>query len=167
MKKLLLSLLLVGALPLAAQRGPGGPPPGGPPPQGGPGAGGSPPGQPAGPPPEQVLKDVLGLTDDQLAQIHALAQARGTATQALVTQMQAAQQALQTALTAATPDPTAVGNALLAIRNIEKQVEAAGDAFRAGVANVLTADQKAKVEQIKAIDAALHAAGALRGLGLI
>jgi Spy/CpxP family protein refolding chaperone len=163
MKKLFLSLLLAGALPLAAQHGPGGPP--GPPPNAGPGGPGGP--GPGAAPPELVLKDVLGLTDDQIAQIRNLAQARQQATQALITQLQTAQQALQTALSATTPDPAAVGTALLAVQSIQKQIEAAGDAFRTAVANLLTADQKAKVDQIKAIDAAVRAAGALHVLGLL
>src|SRR6185369_895308 len=79
MKKLVLTLLLAATLPLAAQRGPGGPPPGGP-------NGGGPGGPPAaGPqqPPDEVLKDVLGLTDAQLAQLHTLLDSRRTAAEAL------------------------------------------------------------------------------------
>src|SRR4029079_15857933 len=72
MKKLCSLLLLVAALPLAAQRGPGGPggPPGGGPPGQGPGGPGGPGG---GPPPEVVLKEVLGLTEAQLSSIRTLA----------------------------------------------------------------------------------------------
>jgi len=105
----------------------------------GPGPGG-PPGA-AAPSPDQILKAVLGLSD-------------------------AAGKALQTAVEAATPDPTAVGNALLAVRAVEKQAQAANDAFKAAFAAILTDDQKAKVQQIEAIQTALFAGEALRGLGV-
>ncbi|HKC23351.1 MAG TPA: periplasmic heavy metal sensor [Thermoanaerobaculia bacterium] len=158
MKKLALSLLLAAALPLAAQRGPNGPGPNGPGPGGPPGA--------AAPSPDQILKAVLGLSDAQLAQLHTLLESRRSAAEALRTQADAAGKALQTAVEAATPDPTAVGNALLAVRAVEKQAQAANDAFKAAFAAILTDDQKAKVQQIEAIQTALFAGEALRGLGV-
>jgi Spy/CpxP family protein refolding chaperone len=130
--------------------GPGGPPPAGAP-------GGS---------PDDVLKEVLGLSDAQITQLHTLLDARRTANETLRTQIEAAQKALKDALDAATPDPTAVGNALLAVRNLEKQIQAANDAFRTSFEALLTADQKAKLEAIETLQKSLRAADALHRLGV-
>jgi Spy/CpxP family protein refolding chaperone len=167
MKKLLLSLLLAAALPLAAPRGPGGPPPGGP--GAGPGAGGPGGPPPAGQPgsgPDEILKEALGFTDAQLTQLHTLLDARRSANEALRAQIEAAHRALRDAVEAATPDPTAIGNALLAVRNIEKQNQTAQETFRTAFEALLTADQKAKIAEIEALQKALRAGEALRHLGV-
>src|SRR5262249_26965886 len=118
------------------------------------------------PSPDAVLKDVLGLSDAQLTQLHALLEARRSATESLVSQMQTAQKALQDALGAASPDPAAVGAALLQLQSLQKQIQAAGEAFRTQFTGILTDDQKAKLAQIDALDAALRAGQALHALGL-
>jgi Spy/CpxP family protein refolding chaperone len=162
MKKLVLTLLLAATLPLAAQRGPGGPPPGGP---NGAGPGGPP---AAGPqqPPDEALKDVLGLTDAQLAQLHTLLDSRRTAAEALRAQIEAAQKAVHDAVEAATPDPTAIGNAILALQNLQKQVQSANESFKASFTAILTADQKAKYDAIEALLSSLKGAQALQALGV-
>ncbi len=167
-KTLLLPLLaftLAAALPLAAQAGPAGP--AGPPPPsaggipGGPGAG------PGGPPPDVVLREILGLTDDQLSAVQALQETRRQTAQPLVQQMGDAQKALGDALKAASPDPAAVGSALLVVESLRKQLGAVDEAFRTGFAALLTADQKARVDSIRSVAAAVRAADALRGLGVL
>ena len=164
MKKLFLGILPAVAfalsLPVLAQNGPQqGPPPGGP---GGPGG----PGQ-VQPPPEVVLKDVLGLTDEQITAFHTLMQARGTAAEALQTQLQAAQKALGDALKAANPDPANIGTLFLRVDSLQKQFKAIDETFKTGFNNLLTAQQKEKVTQIQALEAQLKAAGALHALGAI
>jgi len=165
MKKLVLTLLLAAALPLAAQHGPGGPPPGGP---HGPGPGGPGPGGPAAGAlaPDQVLRDVLGFSDAQLTQLKALLDARRSANEALRTQIENAQKALHDAVEAATPNATAIGNAVIAVRNLEKQAQTANDSFKTAFEALLTADQKAKVEQIETVQKALAAGEALKRLGV-
>ena len=160
MKKLVLSVLLAATLPLAAQRGPGGPPGG---PNGG-GPGGPP---PAGPQqsPDDVLKDVLGLTDAQLGQLHSLLDSRRTAAETLRTQIDAAQKALHDAVSATTPDPAAIGNAVLALQSLQKQAQSANDSFKTAFQAILTADQKTKVEAIETLLGTLKAAQALQALG--
>ena len=166
MKTLALSLLLAAALPLAAQPRGNGPNGGGPPgPGNGPGPGGPPPVMGA-PSPEEVLKDVLGLSDAQLTQLHTLLDSRRTAGEALRTQLENAHKALHDAVEATTPDPAAVGNAVLAVRGLEKQLQTAGDSFKTAFEALLTADQKAKLEAIAAIQKSLAAADALHRLGV-
>lgn len=157
MKKTLLVLVLAAAVagPLAAQ---GPPPPGGPPNAGGP---------QAGPPPDRVLVDVLGFTEAQLAQFRQAAETRRTAAEALQKQVAEAEKALGEALKAETPDAAVVGAALLKVESLRKQFAPIEEAFRTGVAGILTAEQRAKLEEIRAVATAVRAGEALRHTGLL
>lgn len=160
LKALPLTLCVLLAAPLAAQMPPGPPP--------GPGAPGGPQGGPGGPgavPPDQVLKDALGLTAEQLTSLKSILDAHRTAADALGKQIGDAQKALGDALNAATPDATAVGTKLLAVRALEKQGAALRDQLKASITGILTADQKTKVDAILATETALRAAGALHAFG--
>lgn len=159
MKKTILMLVLAAAIagPLVAQ----GPPPqgpGGPPPPGGP---------QGGPPPAAVLVDILGFTDAQLAQFQQVAETRRTAAEALQKQVADAEKALGEALKAASPDAATVGTALLKVEALRKQFGPIEEAFRAGVAGILTAEQKAKVDGIREVASAVQAGEALRRTGLL
>jgi Spy/CpxP family protein refolding chaperone len=158
-KKTLLMLALAVAVagPLVAQ----GPPPQGP-------AGPPPPGGPqGGPPPAAVLVEILGFTDVQLAQFQQVAEARRTAAEALQKQVADAEKALGEALKADAPDAATVGAALLKVEALRKQFAPIEEAFRAAVAGVLSADQKAKLETIRNVSAAVQAGDALRRTGLL
>lgn len=159
MKKTLLVLVLAAAVagPLVAQ-GPPPPGPGGPPNAGGPNA---------GPPPDRVLVDVLGFTEEQLAQLRQLAEARRTAAEALQRQVGEAERALGEALRADAPDAATVGAALLQVEALRRQLAPIEETFRNGVAGILTAEQKAKLDGIREISAAVQAGEALRRTGLM
>lgn len=168
-RPILLAALLLTTLVSAtafAQPGPGGPGgPGGPPPGGPPPAGGGP-GAP-GPSPETVLKEVLGFSDQQLTALQALNEARHQAAQALQQQIADAQRALAEAANAPSPNPTTVGTAFLAVRNLGKQFETIEANYKTGFDGLLTAAQKQKVADIKALQQALGAGEVLRRLGAI
>ena len=151
------ALALLVAAPLAAQV----PPPMGPPP----GAGAAQ--QPGAPPPDVALKAILGLSDTQMAQVQALEETRRTAMEALQRQIGDAQKALGTALQATPPDPATVGAALLKVDSLQKQVKPIADAFRTGFEALLTSAQRSQLDAIRHVDAALHAADALRPLGIL
>lgn len=155
MKKtlLILALSLAVAAPLAAQAPPGG----GPPPAGGPGGG----------PPDQVLADVLGFTEAQLAQLRTLAEARRASADSLRTQQMEAEKALGDALKASSPDAATVGAALLRVEGLRKQLASLDEGFRTSVAGLLTAEQKTKLESLRAAAAAVQAGEALRRAGLL
>ncbi len=135
----------------------------GPAPQGPPQPG---PQNPQGPPPEVVLKDVLGFSEAQLADLHALGDVRRAAIEGLQPQIGEAERALAEALKAHNPDACNVGGKLLAVNALHQQVGQAEEAFRTGFSNLLTADQKAKVEQIFSLQVSLQAAEQLHRLGL-
>jgi Spy/CpxP family protein refolding chaperone len=156
-KKTFLVLVLAAAVagPLAAQGPP--PPSGGPPPAGGPQAG----------PPDRVLVDVLAFTEAQLVQLRQLGEARRTAADALQAQVIEAEAALGTALRADAPDAATVGAALLKVEALRRQFTAIDEVFRTGVAGMLTVEQKAKLETIRNVAAAVQAGEALRRTGLL
>ena len=146
MKKspLILALILAMAAPIAAQI----PPP------------------PGGPPPELVLRDALGLSDGQMAALGDLERARSAAAGALQQQVEAQQQALSAVLSAASPDPGAVGALVISITSLQKQFGQNQEGFRNGFLGLLTDEQKSKVGFIQGVETALRAAGALHQLGL-
>ncbi len=159
MKKMFLILVLAAAVagPLAAQ-GPPPPGPAGPPPAGGP---------QGGPPPAAILVEVLGLSDAQLAQFQLLAETRRTAAEALQRQVAEAESALGEAMKAAAPDAATVGAALLKAEGLRKQFAPIEETFRTGVASILTADQKTKLDSIRSAATAVQAGEALRRTGLL
>lgn len=146
MRKSLLSfaLLLAFAVPIAAQA---------PPPLG-------------GPPPEYVLKEVLGLSDQQLASFRDLAQARASAAETLRSQLEDRQRALSDAISLPSPDPGAVGALVISINSLQKQFGQIEAGFRNGFLGLLSDEQKSKLGFIQSVEAALRAAGALHQLGL-
>ena len=146
MKKsaLVLALVLAVAAPIAAQIPP----------------------LPGGPPPELVLKEFLGLSDGQVASLRDLERARAGAASALAQQVEAQQQALSVALSAAPPDPGAVGVLVISITSLQKQFGQIQEGFRSGFLGLLSDDQKSRVGFIQAVETALRAAGALHQLGL-
>jgi Spy/CpxP family protein refolding chaperone len=146
MKKsaLVLALVLAVAAPVAAQM----PPP------------------PGGPPPELVLKEVLGLSDGQVATLRDLERARFEAAGALGRQVEAQQQALSAALSATPPDAGAVGALLISITSLQKQFGQVQEGFRNGFLGLLSDEQKSRVGFIQGVETALRAAGALHQLGL-
>ena len=141
---LILALLLALAVPIAAQA----PPP------------------PGGPPPEYVLKEVLGLSDQQLASLRDLAQTRASAAETLRRQLEDMQRALSDALSAPAPDPGTVGALVISINSLQKQFGQIEAGFRSGLLGLLTDEQKSKLGFIQSVEAALRAAGALHQLGL-
>jgi len=144
MSLLSLALLLAFAVPIAAQA---------PPPLG-------------GPPPESVLKEILGLSDQQLASFRDLAQARASAADTLRRQLEDRQRALSDALSLPTPDPGTAGNLVITINSLQKQFGQIEAGFRNGFLGLLSDEQKSKLEFIQSVEAALRAAGALHQLGL-
>jgi Spy/CpxP family protein refolding chaperone len=155
-RTVVLSLLVVLMLtaPLLAQ---GPPPPQGAGPQGGP---------QAGPAPEVVLKDVLGLTDDQVTALKGLLDTRRQNAEALHPQLADAEKALSDALAATSPDPTHVGTLLLAVQAVRTKLDKVDEAFRTSFTALLTSDQQQKVAAILNLQKSLQAGQALRQLGL-
>jgi|SRR5688572_27699387 len=161
LRKTLLALLMVTVIAVAvfAQNGPR---------SGRPGFGNSP-GADAGQRGPQArlegLKAALNLTDAQVEAIRALNQTRMTRAQAIMTEMQQKRQALGTLLDAATPNPTDVGNAAIALHASQKKLAAERDWFIAELKKLLTGDQQQKLDTLLAANPRLLQGGGGPGRG--
>ena len=114
-------------------------------------------GAPAGPPqrgqrgnPLTHFKDALGLTDAQVQAITNLAQSERTTVQAIMTDIQQKRQTLDGLLNAASPNPTDVGNAAIALHASEGKIAAERNAFISQVKAQLTGEQQQKLDTLLA-----------------
>ena len=112
-------------------------------------------GTPAGPPqrgqranPLTRLKDSLGLTDAQVQAITSLAQSERTSVQAIMADIQQKRQALNALLNTASPNPTDVGNAAIALHASEGKVAAERTAFITQVKAQLTGEQQQTLDTL-------------------
>src|SRR4051794_25048374 len=90
------------------------------------------------------IVSALNLSTDQKVQWDAIHQQLEASMKPLFDQHHAAEQQLNTAANASNPDATAVGQAYLAMRAIDKQIKAAHESTRSKIDAILTPDQKAK-----------------------
>ena len=107
-------------------------------------------GQRQRPNPVAGLKAALNLTDAQVEAIQALMQTRATRGEALRTEIREKRQALDALLDAATPNPTDVGNAAIALRASERKMPAEREWFITELKKLLTGDQQQKLDTLLA-----------------
>jgi len=96
------------------------------------------------------LKTFLGLTDAQVTQLRELRQQERQALRSVVQQVAEKHRALREALQAGSTDATALGQLLVDIQNLRKQIQSTNENFRSQALALLTADQKAKLAQLEA-----------------
>ncbi len=125
------------------------------------------PGRPGGP--QKMLANYLQLSDQQIASWQQIAKDTQAAVKPLAENARTVQQQLHSALTAANPDPNAVGKLAIQVEQIRAQIKAAHDAAEAKRLAVLNADQKVKYEAFQAAMAFMRqqrpGRGAMRGPG--
>ncbi len=117
---------------LFAQRGPAGPSDRGP---RNPGAG---------------LRNALGLNDAQVTAIQALAETEKTRLQAIMTDIRQKRQTLDALLNAASPNPTDVGNAAIALHAAQSKLPGERDYYISELKKLLTGEQQQKLDTILA-----------------
>ena len=132
--------------------------------QPGPGAG---PGVPMPENPLRVLARFLQLTEQQVADVRTLLEARKDIIEPLMKQIPEKEKELQELLNSASPDPAAVGRVTIAIRDLRRQVDEARKDFAAGFEALLTAEQKTRVNTARQAARLQPVVGALRELGII
>ncbi len=98
----------------------------------------------------QWLAEELGLTEEQQASWKALEEQHRAEMEPLRNAGRELHQKLRTALNAENPDPQTVGTATLALEQHRKEVEASRQAFREKLTALLTPEQKAKFDALKA-----------------
>ena len=116
--------------------------------------------------PDQVLREVLGLNDVQVAAVHQLMESRRAAIEPLLTQIRQAEAQLAQVLASESPDPCAVGTLMQTIQSLQHQVAQHQGTFQQALAALLTEEQRGRLEFILSIEKALRAAGALHQIGL-
>ena len=117
-------------------------------------------------PPEVVLKEVLGLSDAQVAQLQGMETERAGQTQQIAGQIQEKQIALAGVLSVDSPDPAAAGALVVQIHALEKQLAAVQQAFGNAFGSMLDADQRQRLEFVRSVGRALAGVEALGRLGL-
>ncbi|OLD57897.1 MAG: hypothetical protein AUI54_01000 [Acidobacteria bacterium 13_1_40CM_2_56_5] len=110
--------------------------------RGGPGFGGTP------PDPTALLKAALNLTDAQVDAVKALIATRQQQTEAIRTETQQKRQALDAVLNVASPNPTDVGNAAIALRASENKLSAERDWFLTELKKLLTGAQQQTLDSL-------------------
>jgi Spy/CpxP family protein refolding chaperone len=103
-----------------------------------------------------ALAEYLGLTDQQKASWRALHEQRREEMKPIVEEGRALRKRLREAVAAPSPDPTAVGEATLALEAHRQKVRAEHEAFRAKLEGLLDPGQK---EKLKAFEAARRTLG--------
>src|SRR5512140_1091929 len=108
-----------------------------------------PPMAPGSPPAVSALKEALNRTDGQLTQRRQVQQNRIQANRQLQEQIAERQQTLAQTLRQSAPDAVTVGNLLLDANKLRKQIQGNDETYRGTAANVLTADQKKKLQDLE------------------
>ena len=107
-----------------------------------------PPTSPGSPPAVNAVKEALNLTDGQLTQLRQVQQNRIQANRQLMDQIAERQRTLAQTLLQTAPDAATVGNLLLDANKLRKQIQTNDETYRGMAANVLTADQKKKLQDL-------------------
>ncbi len=101
------------------------------------------------PDPAGVVAHVLELSDAQIASWSAILHARQDAIQPLAQQAQALQQTIAQSLASGTPDPQAIGGALISLSALQKQIGAANAQSAKQFEQILTPDQLQRLNAIR------------------
>lgn len=107
------------------------------------------------------VKAYLNLTDAQITSLEAIQTQARTANQQARADLRTKEQALQTLLKQTSPDPTALGNAMLAVQAARASLQQSDSALVTQAVAVLTADQKTKLQTLaaaQALDPQIHEA---------
>ena len=94
------------------------------------------------------LKVFLNLSDSQIQGL-VQQQQKGQALQPVVRQAAQTQQKLQQILAAPNPDPTTVGQLVIAIAALRQQIQQIAGSFQQQASNLLQSDQKTKLPPLQ------------------
>lgn len=106
--------------------------------------------QPAPPRPGKVLAEYLQLTPDQISTWQQIKQETAAVVKPLAANARDLRTQLKTAVTAATPDPAAVGHLALSLHGVQEQIRTAQEAAKSKRIAALTADQQVKFDAFQA-----------------
>ena len=89
------------------------------------------------------LKQYLNLSDSQVTSLQNIAQQKAMSLQQIAAQIAQKSQTLQTLLTSINPNPTTVGQTMIDIQNLEKQLTPSTEPYHTQALAVLTTSQTA------------------------
>lgn len=118
-------------------------------------------------PPLTVVAHVLALSEEQVQALSEFLQERQEALRPAVQEVQAREQALSQQLQSAEPDPHAIGRLVIEIKRIQEQVQRALAESDAALDEILNADQRARLEQIRGAAPACGVLPAFKAAGLV
>lgn len=106
-----------------------------------------------GPPPRQPplndVKAALGLSDETVSQLQQLRRDQREALRSTFQQIRDNERKLHETLEAGRADATALGNMLLTIQNLRKQVRDSAETYRTQALALLSDEQKAKLQSLE------------------
>ncbi|HEY0592119.1 MAG TPA: Spy/CpxP family protein refolding chaperone [Thermoanaerobaculia bacterium] len=108
---------------------------------------------------------VLGLSEDQVAKWKAIQTATQEKMRPLAAERQANQATLRAEMTSAQPNAQKVGELMIANRRIAEQMNGLREQSRALFESILTPEQKAKHDELKALRGDRPGRGGRRGMG--
>jgi hypothetical protein len=117
--------------------------------------------------PYTELKTYLNLSDAQVQSLRDVQTQRSNADQAIYRQISERQQALNSLLQANSTDITRIGQLMVDINRLQKQVPTSGEPYRSQALNVLNPDQKAKLPSLVTALQLQSPASQAAGLNLI
>ncbi len=100
-------------------------------------------------PPSRVLEGVLGFTEAQFAELEVIHEEFRQNVESLVEQKQEIGANLKAELEMEAPSATLIGDLMIAMRDIKRQIQAFGEDFVASFESILTADQLILLEEWK------------------
>lgn len=119
------------------------------------------------PDPVGVVAHVLELSEDQITAWVDILHAREAAIQPLAQQAQARQQQIGQALESGNPDPATVGSALIELRGLQVQINAANAQAATQFEQLLTPDQAERLNGIRSAAQVCPIVPALQATGLL
>jgi len=117
--------------------------------------------------PLAIVAHVLSLSDEQVQALGEFLQARQEALRPAVQEVQAREQALAQQLQSAEPDPQAIGQLVIEIKRIQEQIQRAVAESDAALDEILTPDQRARLEQIRGAAPVCGILPAFKAAGLV
>jgi hypothetical protein len=112
----------------------------------------------------QSVRSALNLSDAQVNALKTLLTMRQQAMEKTMESIEASQQKLEEVTSQTNPNPTEVGMAFLASRNVHEQMQAADQKFRMDFKALLSASQQTSLEKLKAASEQIHS---LAELGIL
>ncbi len=100
-------------------------------------------------PPPRVLEEVLGFNEAQFDELEVIQEGFRQNVESLVEQKQAIAESLKAELEMEAPSASVIGDLMIAMRDIKRQIQAFGEDFVASFESILTTDQLVLLEEWK------------------